>query len=227
MPLTLALGCLLVVRFVLAALPSPGFHRLAEAVTFAVHLKNVAAVRQTVQQRRRHAFALEHLAPVAEGQVARDQQTLAFIAIREHLEEKFGPAAAERQVTEFVADDEIGPVELAQESVELALLLGLFQAIDQASRGEETDAISEPARSQSQRGGQVRFAGARLADKNRVGTLLEPVAAGQLQDLRFAQARHGGEIVGVKVLVDREARLFDAGLEHIGRAGRHLQFGQT
>src|SRR5947209_5233861 len=55
-------------------------HRLPEAEAFAIHLEDVAAVRQPVQQRRRHALALEHLAPVAERQVARHQQALALVA---------------------------------------------------------------------------------------------------------------------------------------------------
>lgn len=48
------------------------FHRLPEAITFAVHFKNVAFVGEPIEQRRRHPFALEHLTPLAERQVARD-----------------------------------------------------------------------------------------------------------------------------------------------------------
>src|SRR5262245_20678258 len=54
----------------------PRFHRLAKAVSFAVHLENMTAVRQAIQKRGRHTLALEHLAPVAECQVAGDEQTL-------------------------------------------------------------------------------------------------------------------------------------------------------
>jgi hypothetical protein len=62
-------------------------HRLAEAKAFAVHLEDVTAVRQPVQQRRRHPLALEHLAPLAERQIARHQQATPLIAIGEHLEQ--------------------------------------------------------------------------------------------------------------------------------------------
>ncbi len=48
------------------------FHRLAEAVAFAVHLENVATVREAIQERGGHAVALEYLAPIAEGKVAGD-----------------------------------------------------------------------------------------------------------------------------------------------------------
>src|SRR5690242_6615817 len=60
------------------------FHRLPEAVTFAIHLEDVATVRQPVEQGRRHPLPLEHLAPLAERQVAGQQQALPLIAIRKH-----------------------------------------------------------------------------------------------------------------------------------------------
>jgi len=55
-------------------LAPPRFHRLAEPKTFAIHLEDMAPVGQPIQQCRRHPFALEHLPPISERQVARDQQ---------------------------------------------------------------------------------------------------------------------------------------------------------
>ena len=68
------------------------FHRLAEAIAFTIHLEdltvlNQVAVRQAVQSCGRHPFALEDLAPVAEGQIAGDQQAAAFVAVGEDLEQ--------------------------------------------------------------------------------------------------------------------------------------------
>ena len=113
-------------RLLLGRLAAFGFHRLAKAVTFAVHLENVTSVRQPVQKCGRHAFALEDLAPVAERQVAGDQQALAFVSVGEYLEQKLGAAATEGEVAELVADQQIGPVEVAQKTVELVLFLSLF-----------------------------------------------------------------------------------------------------
>jgi hypothetical protein len=67
--------------------------RLTEEATFAVHLENVTAVCQSVQQYGPHAFALENLGPFAERQVACQQHTLALVAIREHLKELLGAHA--------------------------------------------------------------------------------------------------------------------------------------
>ena len=72
-----------------------GLHGFTEPVTFAVHLEDVAAMGQAVQQRRGHAFALEDLTPIAEGQVTGDQQAGPLIAIGEDLEEQLGTRTAE------------------------------------------------------------------------------------------------------------------------------------
>ena len=51
-----------------------GLHRLAKAVALAVHLEDLAMMRQAVQKCRGHPLALEDLVPLAERQVARHQQ---------------------------------------------------------------------------------------------------------------------------------------------------------
>src|SRR5262249_10181225 len=135
------------------ALRFPGpllFHRLAEAVTFAIHLEDVAAVRQPIQQRRRHPLPLEDLHPVPKGQVARHQQALALVALGEHLEQQLRPRTAERQVAQFVADQDVGPAQLLQEAFQLVLLLRLLQAVHQARRGEEPHPLPLPASGQAQ-----------------------------------------------------------------------------
>src|SRR5437870_1323144 len=108
-----------------------GFHRLAEAITFAVHLEDVTAMRQAIQQSRRHPLALKNLPPVAKGQVAGEQQAAALVAIGEHLEEQLGSSPAEGQIAQLIADQELGLVELTEEAVELILFLRFFEALHQ------------------------------------------------------------------------------------------------
>lgn len=50
---------------------------------------------QTVQQRRCHAFALKDLAPLAECQIAGNQQAPAFVSISEYLEQQLGSGTTE------------------------------------------------------------------------------------------------------------------------------------
>lgn len=63
------------------------FHRLAEAITFAIHLEDAAMVRQSIEQGGGHAFPLKDLAPFAERQVAGQQQAAAFVAFGKDLKE--------------------------------------------------------------------------------------------------------------------------------------------
>ena len=132
--------------------------RLAEPVALAVHLEDVAMMGQPVQQGRRHAFALEDLAPLAERQIAGEQQTGPFIPIRKDLEQQLGAGAAEREVSQLITDQQIHPIELAQEAVQLILLLGFLQACDQRGRRVEPDPPAGPTGRQAQGNRQVRFA---------------------------------------------------------------------
>ena len=128
-----------------------GFHRLAEAVTFAVHLEDVALVRQAVQQSRGHPFPLEDLVPFAERQLAGDQQAAASVAVGEDLEEQLGSGSAERQVAQFDDDQEVDAFQVRQQSIEAVLLLGLLQERDQLCGRDELHAFADPAEGRERR----------------------------------------------------------------------------
>ena len=83
-------------KMVLCRLPTLlGFHRLAKAVAFSIHLENVAAVREPVEQRSSHALSLEDLAPIAEWQITGDQQAGSLVAVAKDPEQKLDAAATE------------------------------------------------------------------------------------------------------------------------------------
>src|SRR5262249_54106512 len=132
-------------RGLVGGIASLSFHRLAEAVTFAIHLEDVTTVCQSVQERGRHLFAVGDLPPFSGGQIAGDEQALTFVGVGEDLKEQFGAAAAERQIAEFVADEQIDAVELTEQAIEAVLLMGLFQLIDQTGGSEEANASPEAA----------------------------------------------------------------------------------
>ena len=99
-------------------------------------------VRQAVQQRGRHAFALEDLTPVAECQIAGQQQTAAFVAVCEHLKQQFCSAATERQISEFIHDQQIRAIQLSQKAIEQIRLLLLFEQVYESRGREEADRVS-------------------------------------------------------------------------------------
>ena len=77
-----------------------------ESVALAVHLEDLAMMRQAVQKPRGHPLALEDLVPLAERQVARHRQA-ALVAVGEHPEQKLHAAPTQADVAQFVADQEL------------------------------------------------------------------------------------------------------------------------
>ena len=126
------------------------FHRLTEAKAFTIHLKDLTVVREAVQQSGRHAFALKNLAPIAERQIARQQQAAAFVAVGEHLEQQLCSAATERQVTQFIHDQQISAIQLSQKTIQQVRLLLLFEQVHESRSREETDRVSLATRSSSE-----------------------------------------------------------------------------
>ena len=117
-------------------------HRLTEAKAFTIHLEDFTMMRQAIQQGRRHAFALEDLAPVAERKVAGQQKAAAFVTIGEDLKQQFRAAPTERQVPEFIHDQQIRAIQLRQISIKQIRLLLLFEQIHQSRRREESHRVS-------------------------------------------------------------------------------------
>jgi len=182
---------------------------------------------QPVQQGSRHAFALEDLAPLTEGQVAGEQQTGPFIPIREDLEQEFGPGPTERQIAQLIADQQIHPVELSQEAVQLVLLLRFLQTSDQRGRRVEPDSPARAAGGQTQGNRQVRLADSGTPQEAEVLVLIQPLATSQFHHLLLGQVRHQAEVVAVEVLIDRERRLLDPRLQGVGTTLCRFQFHQT
>ncbi len=110
------------------------FHRLFEAEAFAVHFKDLRMVSESIQQSGRHAFALEDLAPVAEGEVAGDQQAATFVTFGEHLKQKFGSGPTERQIAQLIHNQQIEFIETFQHPIKSVLLLSFFKLIHQSRR---------------------------------------------------------------------------------------------
>ena len=180
-----------------------------------------------VQQRRRHPLPLEHLAPLAERQVARHQQAPPLVAVGEHLEQQLRPRPAERQVAQLVADQQVRPVQLAQHPVQLVLLLRLLQPRHQRRRREEAHPLALPARRQP----QARSPGASCPSPDcRSGRRWSSARSTRRAPVPAPWACSAcGTAVKSKVsksLCTGKSACADACLHGVAGAGRHLQFGQ-
>ena len=97
---------------------------------------------EAVEQRRRHFGVAEDGRPFAEAQVRRDDDAGALVELAEQMEEQRAAGGAERQVTEFVEDDEVGIGKPPSDLPRLSLKLFVFEGVDEFDGREEPDALA-------------------------------------------------------------------------------------
>ena len=146
-------------------------------------------VCQPIQQGGCHAFSLEDLAPVAERKVAGDQQTAAFVAIGEYLEQKLGPGPAERQVAQFIDDQKVELVQAFQHAIQSELLLSLFKLSHKRGRCKKLRPQSVSTGRQPKRNREMCFPRSRLPQQADVTSTGNPFAARKLQHFLFVDRR--------------------------------------
>ena len=62
---------------------------------------------ETVEQRRRHLRVPEHVCPFAKAEVRRDDDAGSLVELAQEMEEQRAAGGAERQIAQFVEDDEV------------------------------------------------------------------------------------------------------------------------
>jgi hypothetical protein len=93
---------------------------VAEAPGLGAGVDDVGAVGEAVDDGLREPRVGEDLGPFAERQVGGDDQAAAFVAFGEDLEDELGGAVGQREVAEFVKDDELGARVASDDACELA-----------------------------------------------------------------------------------------------------------
>src|SRR5271166_4077758 len=120
---------------------------------------------------------------IAKRQVAGHKDAATLIAVGEDPEQQLDPAPADRHVAQFVSDQQVHPLELAQEPIQRVLLLLLLQLAHQFGSREEADPEPRATRGKSQSNRNMCLACSVAADKTTIEFLFNPLATGQLQDL--------------------------------------------
>ena len=115
---------------------SAAFPGVVEAVALAVGLQDMDAVGQSVEQGPGHPFVAQDFGPLLEGQVAGEDEALAFVGATDDIEEQFGPGLGERYIAKLVEHEQVVVVHAAAQALELPLFTGLQQlAQNQPSMG--------------------------------------------------------------------------------------------
>src|SRR5947209_4529312 len=115
---------------------------------------------QPIEQCSRHLGVAEDTGPFAERQIGRDDDRGALVKAADQMEEQLVAGLGERQVAEFVEDDEVEPGQVIGEAALPASAGFALQPIDEVEDGVE--AASRAATDAGSRDGygEMGFAGA-------------------------------------------------------------------
>ena len=78
-----------------------------EAPAVVSGLDDIAVVRQTIEERGRHLGICEDTGPLTEGQVGGDDDRGALVEPADEMEQELTAGLCERQIAEFIEDDEV------------------------------------------------------------------------------------------------------------------------
>jgi len=127
---------------------------------------------QTVEERGRHLGITEHRGPFAEGKVCGDDDRGALVKPADEMEQELAAGLSERQVSEFVEDDEVETSEVVRRPPLLAAACFRFQPIDQIDDVEEAPACSVADEGSGNGDGQMALSGSRAADEDDVALIV-------------------------------------------------------
>src|SRR5271165_5141248 len=198
-----------------------GFRRaVLEAEAVVSGFEDVAVVSEAVEQRRRHLGVAEDSGPFAEAEVCGDDDAGAFVKLAQEVEQQRAAGSAERQVAEFVEDDEIGIGEASGDLPGFSLVFFLFEGVDEFDGREEPDTFAMMFdRLDADGGGQMRLARSGSADQDGVVSVFQELAAIKLADKSLVDLARG-EVKAGEIAIVRKA----GGLELVGRRS-HLPVG--
>ena len=98
---------------------------------------------QPIEHGGRHFGVAEHLRPIGEGEIGGDQQRSVFIEFADQVEEQLAARLTERQIAEFVDDDEIITQQFFAQPATATGGLFLLQLVDQVDQVEEAPVCAE------------------------------------------------------------------------------------
>src|SRR5580692_262501 len=94
-------------------------------------------VGQAIEHGGGHLGVAEHLGPIGEGEIGGDQQRGVFVELADQVEQQLSARLAERQVAQFVDDDEIVAQQVLSQATAAAGGLFLLELIDQIDQIKE------------------------------------------------------------------------------------------
>src|SRR5207248_44650 len=162
-----------------SGLDQAGAPLLAQPVTVAADGDDMAVVEQAVEDGSRHDRIAEDGAPFANRAVGGDQHAAAFVTARHQLEEEMRRVWFERQIAEFVDDQELGFGEEAEALFETTVGVRLDQPCHQRRRRHEEHRIALADGGAAEPDGKMGLADAGRAEHEQRVAMGNPAARRQ------------------------------------------------
>src|ERR1700724_4019156 len=133
---------------------------------------------QAVEKRGGHLGVAEHAGPFTEGEIGGDDDGRALVEPADEVEQQLAAGLSEREVAEFVEDDEVHPGQMLGDTT-LPSVAGLdLQAVDEVDHVVEAAASAGSDAASGNGDGQMGLAGTGTADQNGIALLGEEATAG-------------------------------------------------
>ena len=116
-------------------------------------------VRQAIEHGGGHFDVAEHLGPIGEGEVGGDQQRGVLVELADEMEQQLPAGLAEREIAEFIDDDEIVAEQFLGQAAALARGLLLFELVDEIDEVEELSSSTATDDGGGDGDAQMGFAG--------------------------------------------------------------------
>lgn len=117
--------------------------------------------------------------------LSQDDGLLFLIAFADGLEEQAGMHLFEREIADFVDDEQCGPGQILDLAGETVFGDGASHASSQIDGGGEVDAVSHMRSEHTECDRQMRLAHTRLPEEDDVAALVQEASGGQLVEDAF------------------------------------------
>ena len=112
---------------------------VSETIAVIAGFDDVAMVGQAVEQRGGHLGVVEDPGPFTEGEIGGEDHAGALVEFAHQMEQQCAASLRERQIAEFIENDQVDLHEPVGDLARLAVSFLVFQRVDELDSGEEPD----------------------------------------------------------------------------------------
>ena len=198
----------------------------AEPVAVAPDRDDVTVVEQAVEDGGRYYGVAEHGAPFADGAVRGHQHGAALVATADELEEQVRGIRLERQIAEFVDDQQLGLGVVRQALLEPAFAMRLGELGHQGRGRREQHRVAGHDGFPAERHRQMCLAHARRPQEQHRLAVGDEAPRRDLPDLRLVDRGLGAEVEAGEIADERKARQAEGHVDAALVAAGDLPFAE-